>query len=118
MIKSISPWTWLIVLSAGAAGLLTLVAGDAQLRVVLVLWFLLVCPGMMFVRFFRLGEPALEWVLAIALSLVADTFVAGILLYSSRWSPSGAFAILLALTVGGALAQELGAMRAQRRTLR
>lgn len=117
MMKSISPWAWAIVLSAVAAGLVTLVADDANVRVVFVLWFLLICPGMMLVRFFRLDEPALEWVLAIALSLAVDAFVAGILLYSSRWSPSVAFAILLALTVGGVFAQELHAVRIQRRKL-
>ena len=55
MMKSVSPWTWIIVLSALAALLPTLVADDTRLRVVVVLWFLLVCPGMMLVRFFRLG---------------------------------------------------------------
>ena len=114
MMRSFSPWTWVIIISAGAAGLPILIGSDTHVRVVLALWFLLVCPGMMLVRFFRLSDPVLEWMLAIVLSLVADTFVGGILLYSSRWSPSGAFAILVALTIGGMLAQELSAMRAQR----
>lgn len=117
MMKSVSPWAWVIVLSAATAGLLTLVAGDEPVRVVFVLWFLLACPGMMLVRFFHLGEPVFEWVVAIALSLAVDSFVAGILLYSGRWSPASTFAILLAFTIGGVLFQEARAMRIQRRTL-
>jgi hypothetical protein len=115
MMKSVSPWTLTIILSAVVAVLVMLVPGDGQLRVVFVLWFLLVCPGMMLVRFIHLGEPLLEWVVAIALSFAIDTFVAGVLLYSGRWSTSSAFAILVAITTGGVLLQELNAIRIQRR---
>ncbi len=115
--KTLSPWTWLILLSAAAAGVVTLVNGNSQMHLVIILWFLLVCPGMMLVRFFRLNDPALEWMLAIALSMAADTFVAGALLYSGKWSPSVAFAALLALTAGGVIVQGLGALREQRRKL-
>ncbi len=117
MKKLVSPWTLILILSAVAAGLLTLLTNDGAVRVAVVLWFLLVCPGMTLVRFLHLSEPLLEWVLAITLSLAADTFAGGVLLYSSRWTPSGAFSILLALTLGGALIHELNAKRAARRTL-
>jgi hypothetical protein len=113
--KLVSLWTLTIILSAVAAVLVMLVPSDEQLRVVFVLWFLLACPGMMLVRFFHLGEPLLEWVVAIALSLATDSFVGGVLLYSGRWSTSSAFAILLAITTGGVLLQELNAVRIQRR---
>jgi len=115
MMKSVSPWTLIIILSAIVAVLVMLVPSDGQLRVVFVLWFLLACPGMMLVRFVHLGELLLEWVAAIALSLATDTFVAGLLLYSGRWSTSSAFAILLAITTVGVLLQELNAIRIQRR---
>lgn len=115
IMKSISIWTWIILISAALAGVIAFAANETPMRVAVVLWFLLVCPGMMLVRLFRLGDPLLEWIVAITLSLAADTFVGGVLLYSSKWSPSGAFVILLALTVGGVLAQELYALRAQRR---
>jgi ABC-type multidrug transport system permease subunit len=117
MMKHASPWTRVILLSALAAAFLSLVANDMQVRVVVVLWFFLVCPGMMLVRYFRLGDPVLEWVLAIALSFVADAFVAGILLYARRWTPTGAFVILLVLTVAGTLTFDLTTRRAERRTL-
>lgn len=115
MIRSVSPWPAIIVLSAAAAGFVTFVPTGAYARPIIVLWFLLVCPGMMLVRFFHLREPIVEWVLAIALSLAADAIVAGILLYAERWSPRGAFAILLGLTVAGALVQEVNAFLTLRR---
>ena len=117
MTQRISPWTLILILSAVVAGLLMLLVNDGPVRVAVVLWFLLVCPGMALVRFFHLDEPLLVWVLAVTLSLVADTFVGGVLLYSGRWAPSGAFAILLAHTIGGALIHELNAIRAARRAL-
>jgi hypothetical protein len=115
MMKSVSPWTLTIILSAVVAVLALLVPGDGQLRLVFVLWFLLACPGMMLVRFFHLGEPLLEWVVAITLSVATDSLVAGSLLYSGRWSTSSAFAIVIAITTGGVLLQELNAIRTQRR---
>jgi hypothetical protein len=113
--RVVSPWTVVIVLSATAAGVLTLVPTAPPVRPVAVLWFLFVCPGMMLVRFLRLHEPLVEWVLAVALSLAVDATIGGIALYAGRWSPPLVFAILLSLTAGGALAQELNAHLARRR---
>ncbi len=118
MTRSVSLWPTIIILSAVAAGLVTFIPTGPFLRLVVVLWFLLICPGMMLVRFFQLREPLLEWVLAVALSLAADTIVAGILLYAGRWSPGDAFALLLGLTVAGALAQELNTVLTPRRKAR
>lgn len=112
--RAISAWTIVIVLSAAAAGVVMLVPLAAPARLAAVLWFLVVCPGMMLVRFIRLREPLFEWVLAIALSLAVDAIIGGVALYVGRWSPSLVFAILLSLTVGGALAQELNAHLARR----
>lgn len=113
--RAISPWTIVIVLSAAAAGVLTLVPAAAPVRPAAVLWFLFVCPGMMLVRFLRLREPLFEWVLAVALSLTVDAILGGVALYAGGWSPPLVFAILLSLTVGGALAQELNAHLTRRR---
>ncbi len=104
--KSSSLWSLLIVLFAMAAGIFAFADTDSQIRPAVVLGFLVICPGMMLVRFIRLREPVFEWVLALALSLAVDAIVAGILLYAGRWSPTTAFVILLSLTVVGALANE------------
>ena len=116
--RSVSPWPVTIVISSAAAGFVTFVDTDARVRSVIVLWFLLVCPGMVLMRFVHLREPIFEWTLAVALSLAVDALVAGILLYAGRWSPPGAFAILLGLTVGGTLLREMNAFLTQRRKLR
>jgi hypothetical protein len=117
MVKHIAPWTWVILSSAIAAILLMLMPGDAQIQATVALWFFLVCPGMMLVRFFRLDDPVFEWTLAVVLSLAVDTFIAGALLYAHLWTPTGAFWIVLALTVGGTLLYEADAARAQRSAL-
>lgn len=75
------------------------------LRPLIVLWFLLVCPGMALVRFLRLREPIAEWTLAIAVSLVLDALVASVQLYAGRWSPTLTLNILIGLCVAGALVQ-------------
>jgi uncharacterized membrane protein len=115
--KSSSLWSLLIVLFAMVAGIFAFAVADSQIRSVVVLGFLVICPGMMLVRFIRLREPVFEWVLALALSLAVDAIVAGILLYAGRWSPTSAFVILLSLTVVGALANETIGILSRRRTV-
>jgi hypothetical protein len=118
MTRPVSPWPVLMIMSSAAAAFVTVVDTDAWVRPVIVLWFLMVCPGMALTRFLHLREPIFEWMLAVALSLAVDAFVAGILLYAGRWSPPSAFAILLGLTVGGTLLYEMNAFLSQRRKLR
>jgi hypothetical protein len=115
--KSSSLWSLLIVLFAIAAGIFAFAVTDTQVRSAVVLGFLVICPGMMLVRFIRLREPLFEWVLALALSLAVDAIVVGILLYAGRWSPTSAFVILLGLTVVGALAYETVDFLSRRRTV-
>lgn len=109
--KTFSVWSAIIILSAAFAGILAVTNRGSQAQVLFVLWFLLVCPGMMLVRFFRLREPLVEWTLAVVLSLIMDTFIAGLLLMAGRWSPMDAFIIIVSVTVAGALAQEVIAFR-------
>ncbi len=110
--RSLSLWPVVIILTALAAGLLTITNTANPVRIAVDMWFLLVCPGMMLVRFLNLREPLIEWTLAVALSVVVDALVASAMLYTGRWSPTGAFAILLGFTVVGALVQEIYAFRA------
>jgi hypothetical protein len=116
-VKSNSLWSLLIVLFALVAGIFAFAVADTRIRSAVVLGFLIICPGMMLVRFINLREPLFEWVLALALSLAVDAIVAGILLYTGRWSPTSAFVILLGLTVVGALANETIGFLGRRRTV-
>ena len=101
------PWLWpaIIVLSTVATCLVTFVITDIAVRPFIVLWFLFVCPGMALVRFFRLEELVVEWILALALSFAIDAIVAGILLYAGSWSPTATLGILMGISLGGAILQ-------------
>ncbi len=100
-------WVWpmTIMLSAMAAGFVTVVSPGTVLRPALIMWFLFVCPGMTVVRFFRLSEAVIEWTLALALSFAIDAFAAGILLYAGWWSPPRILSILIVFCSIGALIQ-------------
>lgn len=98
-------WLWpvVIILSALAAGLFNFVFTNAPIRPLIVSWFLLVCPGMALVRFLRLREPVIEWVLAIVLSFAIEALAATIELATGRWSPAATLTILIGLSLGGAI---------------
>jgi hypothetical protein len=100
-------WSWqvIIVLSAVAAALVAFVFSDSPLRPVFVMWFLFMCPGMMLVRFLRLNQPVVEWVLALALSLAIDAIVAGVVLYVGKWSPAAILGISIGLCLAGVITQ-------------
>jgi hypothetical protein len=98
-------WPAILVLSAGAAGLVVGAGVPPALGTPFVLWFILVCPGMALVRLLRLGDPVAELGIGIALSVALATLVSGALLYAGAWSPRATLAILAAVTVAGALAQ-------------
>ena len=105
MIRISQVWPVVIILSALAAGLVNFVLPYAPGRPIIVMWFLLVSPGMVLVRFFRLSEAITEWTLAIALSLAIDAVVAGIQLYAGRWSPSATLAIVIFFSIAGVIVQ-------------
>jgi hypothetical protein len=97
-------WPTIIIFSAVAADLVTFVFTDTIVRPVVVFWFLFVCPGMIVARFLRLKELAVEWTLAVAMSLAIDAIVAAIQLYAGRWSPAGTLRILIGFSlIGGAI---------------
>ncbi len=100
-------WLWptIIIISTLAVGFVNSLSRELVLRPIIVMWFLLVCPGMMLGRFLRLREPAVEWTLALALSLSIDAILAGIQLYAGRWSPTATLAILIYLCLGGSFIQ-------------
>ncbi len=101
------PWLWqaIIILSAIAAALFTFMFPQTPLRPIVVMWFLFICPGMMLVRFLRLNELVVEWVLALALSLALDAIVSGIVLYAEKWSPVAILGIIIGLSLAGAITQ-------------
>ena len=95
----------LITLAVIAASLTTFLYPTLAIRPFLLMAFLLVCPGLTIVRFFQLHETMIEWLLALALSIAIDAFVAGVLVYAGRWSPTYIFIVLLSFCLIGALLQ-------------
>jgi hypothetical protein len=106
-------WSPAVILTSSALAMLEGVAtpGTSPLRTILVVWFMVVCPGLATVGLLRLRDPWLELALVPALSLAIDVIVAGILLYAGVWSSATAVIILVAISVAGALAQDAVADR-------
>jgi len=98
-----------IVVSACLVGLLFYADIDTPLRPFVGLWFLLVCPGLALVRLLHLDDLVSEVMLAVAFSLTLDALVASTMLYAGVWSPGGALAVLISVSIGGATLQALRA---------
>lgn len=113
MIKPVH-WNWPLALlfSSVAAGMSAFALPGTLLCLVITLWFLLVCPGMMLVRYLNLKEPHTEWALAVALSLAIDALVASIALYAGVWFPPGILGILITLCIFGVIGHFVLALRA------
>jgi hypothetical protein len=103
--RSIWLWPIILLLSTTLASFLVFSDISASVRYILVFWFLLVCPGMAYVRLLDIEDKMIEWTLAIALSLGIDTFVSLALLYSGNWSTNRVMVILVAFTFGGIVLQ-------------
>lgn len=95
---------WRIVVAASALLALGvhLGAAPAPLRLLAVFWFVLVCPGMAFVRLLRLADPVAEGTLAVAVSLSVLALSSELLAVARLWSPTGLLAGLAGLTLVGA----------------
>lgn len=109
-------WLWpaIIIISAGAVCLMVFLLPNSPLRPALTLWFLLVCPGMAFVRLLGITPSYVEWMLGIALSLALDTLLSALMMYAYAWSWELALLLLAVLSVGGAALQVgLSAQRSQ-----
>jgi outer membrane biosynthesis protein TonB len=104
MMRSIG-WPVIIMASAFGSGLATLGNFDSPFRPILAFWFMLICPGMAFVRLLRLEVHFAEWAIAIALSLALDTIVAEMMLLTKLWSPKWGLLALVYISLGGAFLQ-------------
>jgi uncharacterized membrane protein len=98
-------WPLAIAASALAAGTLTLLQVVAPLRAAVGFWFLLVCPGMAYVRLLRVKTIFFEWVLAIALSIAIDTIIAQALLVTGNWSSRLALIVVIVVSLIGVAIQ-------------
>lgn len=91
-------WVATLGLVSAAAGAAVYMDIDSPVRSVLVLGFLLLFPGLAWVRLLRLDDRLAELTLAVALSIAIDAAVPGALIYTGGWSVTNAFSTVLGLT--------------------
>jgi hypothetical protein len=90
-----------LIMAAGVAALLAQTLHlPTPVRAPLIFAFVLACPGLAWVGLLRLREPLAEFVLGVALSLVAATLASEALALLRLWSAS---AILLSLVIAAFL---------------
>jgi hypothetical protein len=96
-------WIPLALLLCGPAVLLlVLLEAPVEIRVGPVLVYLTVVPGLTTVRLLRLGDPLVEVVLGVGLSLALGVLVSQLMVYLGVWSPTLGLAALV--TIGSTAA--------------
>lgn len=98
-----SVWPKLLLISGAAAAVLAFGGVHSGVRLPVVLWFLLVCPGTALVRLLDLEDLLAELAVGIALSAALAIIVSGAMLYAGAWSPNATLAVLLGITIFGAM---------------
>ncbi len=104
-------WPLIIVVWGMTVGLITAANWDSPLRAVLVFGFMLICPGMAFVRLLHIHGALNQTVIAIALSVAIDTLVAEIMVMSRQWSWAVGLSAIVAVSVIGAALQAFSSAR-------
>jgi len=98
-------WPLVLVAATVLMGVLMKIEPGNSLRVAAAFLYLLICPGMAFVRFLNLSSRLMEWVLAIATSITLDLIISEILVLIHQWSPTAAFFAIGLFCVAGGMAQ-------------
>lgn len=98
-------WPGIIIASAAGAALALFGGIGPPIQPLIALWFLLICPGMAFIRLLEVGEPYIELTLALALSIALDALVAETLVLARLWTPGGALLVLICFSIAGAMLQ-------------
>ena len=100
---------WPIIISVSALVLVIVTFTGAPFRPAVAFWFLLICPGMAFVRLLHIEEFVAEFTLAIALSIAINTIVSETMVLARIWSPNGGLLALIGLSILGAAFQIIDA---------
>lgn len=94
------PWQ-LVAASAWSAFLLTAADVGGPLRVGFVLWFLIVCPGLGFVRMLGLADRELQLALTIGASIAIDALATLPLVAADVYTPLRSLALITAVAITG-----------------
>ena len=98
---------WPLIIAGTGISVVLMVAADlvSPLQPILVFGFLLVCPGMAYIRLLHLRDRFTEFILAVALSLVISTLVSETLVLMRLWSSAGSLLVIVILSIAGAVLQ-------------
>ena len=102
-------FAWPIVISASAMILIIATFTGAPFRPAVAFWFLLLCPGMAFVRLLHIEEWLTELTLSIALSIAINTLVSETMILARLWSPEAGLVALICISLLGATCQIIDA---------
>lgn len=106
------PWPVVLAGSSLALALAVGLGTHSPVRAVLTIWFFLTCPGLAVVGLLDIEDSLGEMLLAVALSIAIGMLLAAGMLITHTWSPDGALAILVGLSLLGAAGQTWSAHRA------
>ena len=98
-----SAWPLIVVISGSWPRSSPSATSTPRLRLPVVVWFLLVCPGTALVRLLDLEDLLAEVTVGIGLSAALAIIVSGVMLYAHAWSPHATLAVLLGITMFAAL---------------
>jgi transposase len=98
-------WPLALVASALAVAVVAWLPVPEAARFPVVLWFVLVCPGMTVVGLLKIQDLVTRWTLALATSLTLVVLLGSASIYLGLWSPAGILGILIVLTLAGAVVQ-------------
>jgi hypothetical protein len=104
---TIPRWPVTIVISGLLMSNLVLADVEGPVRVVVTLWFLLVCTGMAFVPLLGIPSLSSELAVGVAVSLVLDTLVATAIVLVGGLSATSGLLVLEAICLVGCAAQTL-----------
>ena len=100
---------WPIIISISAMVLVIVTFTGAPFRPAVAFWFLLICPGMAYVRLLHIEEWVAELTLAIALSIAFNIFVSETMIFARIWSPKAGLVALICISMLGATCQIIDA---------
>ena len=98
-------WPIAILVSGLVLGTLVLAGVEGPVRVVVALWFLLVCTGMAFVPLLSIPSLSTELALGVAVSIVLDTLAATVIVLVGGLSATSGVLVLEAICLVGCALQ-------------
>ena len=105
-------WPVAIALSSLVLSNLVLAGVHGPVRLLVTLWFLLLCTGMAFVPLFGLTDRATELALGVVTSIALDAVVTTTFVEAGGLSATAGLFVLQALALAGCALQALAWMRA------